>query len=154
MCNITLCPPGGAHLLRELPVVEVHQVAFRISPDNKIDIMYAGHIRYIRGNQCPTVTTPGTWNPQRGDLLSLQASQSHLQGDGIVVGGAYTRGEFSGSFFPEIDISYFDIASVPVGSHKYPHLVVLRRFEPLGVGDGLGSVHYQRIHCCHSFTDP
>ena len=57
---------------------------------------------------------------QRGDLLSSKLPSLTSRVTGSL--GVPTRAVNLAALFPEIDISYFDIASVPVGSHKYPHL--------------------------------
>ncbi len=118
-------------LLSELPVVEIHQVTFRVPPDDKIEIMQARHIGYIGSDQCPTVTSTGTGNAHRGDLLSLEASQSYFQGNGGVVGGTHAGGEFPGSFVSEIDIAYLDVAAIPVAVTNTPTWS-LRRLESFG----------------------
>lgn len=46
------------HLLGEPPVIKIDQVTFRVSFDNKIEVMHAGHVRYIRGDYRPSVVTP------------------------------------------------------------------------------------------------
>src|SRR5690554_245779 len=131
---------SGETLLRELPVIEVHQMASRFSSDDEIEIVQAGDPVQISRYHCPAVAATGTWDSNRSDLLTLPASQPHLKGDGIVMGCGNTGGEFCGTFLPEIDIAYFDIAAVLVGRYKYPYLVVVRRLESFGEGDGLSLV--------------